>query len=73
VYEHVRSEDPRLAARQDLVERPWGLLGAGCHPNRATAEAVESAGFAWEGVRRFRMPGLWLAAPHVLGVARSTA
>lgn len=73
VYEHVRAEDPRRAARQDLLERPWGLVGAGCHPNRATPHAVEAAGFVWEELRRFEMPGLWLAAPHVLGVARSAA
>ncbi len=73
VYEHVRANDPNRAARQDLLERPWGLVGAGCHPNRATADAVASAGFAWEELRRFEMPGLWLAAPHVLGVARPAA
>lgn len=73
VYEHVRGEEPTLAARQDHLERPWGVLGAGCHPNRATAEAVEAAGFVWDGFRRFEMPGLWLASPHVLGVARPTA
>jgi SAM-dependent methyltransferase len=73
VYEHVRAEDPRLAARQDLAERPWGWLGAGCHPNRPTAAIVESAGFVWDGFRRFEMPGLWLASPHVLGAARPAA
>jgi ubiquinone/menaquinone biosynthesis C-methylase UbiE len=32
--EHVRSESPRLARWQDRLERPWGALARGCHPNR---------------------------------------
>jgi SAM-dependent methyltransferase len=35
-YEHVRATDPRLARWQDRLERPWGWLVGGCHPNRDT-------------------------------------
>lgn len=34
--EHVRSENPKLAKWQDRLERPWGFIGHGCHPNRDT-------------------------------------
>jgi ubiquinone/menaquinone biosynthesis C-methylase UbiE len=39
--EHVRSEDPKIARLQDRVEKPWGFVGAGCHPNRDTLAAIE--------------------------------
>jgi SAM-dependent methyltransferase len=32
-YEHVRAADPHLARWQDRLERPWGWVGRGCHPN----------------------------------------
>src|SRR5262249_11047048 len=32
--EHVRSDEPRLARWQDRLERPWGVVALGCHPNR---------------------------------------
>src|SRR5512142_2850626 len=48
VLEHVRSVDPRLAGWQDRWERPWRLLGAGCHCDRDIAGAVEAGGFALE-------------------------
>ena len=35
--EHVRASDgPRLAGWQDRLERPWGWVAGGCHPNRDT-------------------------------------
>ena len=40
--EHVRSPDSRLARWQDRLERPWGWLGAGCHPNRDTVTELEA-------------------------------
>ena len=39
--EHVR--DPtgaRLARWQDRLERPWGWIAGGCHPNRDTAATL---------------------------------
>jgi len=73
-YEHVRADDPRLARWQDRLERPWGWLAGGCHPNRDVVAAIAAAGFRVLELDRFDfqiMPPL--VRPHVLGVAqRST-
>ncbi|HEX6117138.1 MAG TPA: class I SAM-dependent methyltransferase [Solirubrobacterales bacterium] len=42
--EHVRSDDTRVARWQDRLERPWGWLAAGCHPNRDTAATLSASG-----------------------------
>jgi SAM-dependent methyltransferase len=69
-YEHVRAEDPRLARWQDRLERPWGWIGAGCHPNRDTAAAIASAGFTVVEMELFDFEAVpRLVRPHVLGVA----
>ncbi len=54
--EHVRSDDPRLARWQDRLERPWGVIGMGCHPNRATLEQIEAGGFEVEELERGKLP-----------------
>lgn len=46
--EHVRADDPSLAAWQDRLERPWRFLGDGCHCNRDTLASLEAAGFEVE-------------------------
>lgn len=70
-YEHVRAEDPRLARKQDRYERPWGWFSAGCHPNRDTIATMRRGGFDVD-YRSWSMPRGWIAAPHVVGVARLT-
>jgi SAM-dependent methyltransferase len=70
-YQHVRADDPRLARWQDRLERPWGWLAAGCHPNRDVVAAIAAAGFRVLELDRFDfqiMPPL--VRPHVLGVAQ---
>jgi ubiquinone/menaquinone biosynthesis C-methylase UbiE len=43
--EHVLSTDsPRLARWQHRLERPWGWIAGGCHPNRETARTLGAAG-----------------------------
>lgn len=69
LYEHVRSRDDRVARWQDLVDRPWGYMAAGCHPNRDTEAATEAAGFRLEEVDRFDLPGPPWMRPHVLANA----
>jgi len=70
-YQHVRADDPQLARWQDRLERPWGWVAGGCHPNRDVVAAITAAGFRVLELDRFDfqiMPPL--VRPHVLGVAR---
>jgi ubiquinone/menaquinone biosynthesis C-methylase UbiE len=49
LLEHVRDPgEGRLARWQDRLERPWGWIAAGCHPNRDTAATLRRAGFEVE-------------------------
>jgi SAM-dependent methyltransferase len=69
-YEHVRATDPRLASWQDRLERPWGWLVGGCHPNRDTVAAITAAGLRVVALDRFDLKAMPpLARPHVLGEA----
>jgi ubiquinone/menaquinone biosynthesis C-methylase UbiE len=69
--EHVRSGDPALARWQDRLERPWGWLGAGCHPNRDTVAQLEATGLVAEPVQRDRLPKAPpIVRPLVRGEAR---
>jgi SAM-dependent methyltransferase len=69
-YEHVRATDPRLAHWQDRLERPWGWLVGGCHPNRDTVAAITAAGLRLVQLDRFDLQAMPPPArPHVLGVA----
>lgn len=70
LYEHVRATDRRQARWQDRLERPWGWVGRGCHPNRDTVAAIARAGLDVVELDDFDfdvMPAL--VRPHVLGVA----
>jgi ubiquinone/menaquinone biosynthesis C-methylase UbiE len=72
--EHVRSDRPRLARWQDRLERPWGFLGAGCHPNRPTDELLPEAGFWIDSMERDRLPKAPpIVRPLIRGVARRPA
>jgi len=69
--EHVRSGDPAVARWQDRLERPWGWLGAGCHPNRDTLAQLEATGLLAEPVERDQMPKAPpIVRPLVRGEAR---
>jgi SAM-dependent methyltransferase len=70
-YKHVRADAPRLARWQDRLERPWGWLAGGCHPNRDTVAAITTAGLRVVELDRFDLQAMpALARPHVLGVAQ---
>ena len=64
--EHVRDEDGTGRARwQDRLERPWGWIAGGCHPNRDTGKllahtftAVESNAAEFPRSARPRLPGI---------------
>lgn len=68
--EHVRSRNPDLAKWQDRLERPWRFLGDGCHCNRDTIAAIETAGFELGEVDRGALPK---APPIVRPLAVGTA
>jgi len=75
-FDHVRSRNTIGAFAQDIVLPAWSWFGAGCHPNRDVAAAVEKAGFRLlehERMRPFSLAQSLLicafARPHVYGVA----
>lgn len=72
VIEHVRDPDsPRRARWQDRLERPWGWLAGGCHPNRDTATTLRAAGFDVAGLEAERFPkGGPVVAPMIRGSSR---
>jgi ubiquinone/menaquinone biosynthesis C-methylase UbiE len=68
--EHVRASTERLARWQDRLDRPWGTISGGCHPNRATLAAIGNAGFEPVNLEQFDLrPGVPLVRPHIQGVA----
>lgn len=72
VLEHVRSPDrERLAGWQDRLERPWGWLFGGCHPNRVTEQTLARAGIEFDQLERPLFPkgGGPLVRPMIRGVA----
>ena len=52
----MRSSRPGLARWQDWLERPWGWVAGGCHPNRATDQLLASAGFWIDSLERDKLP-----------------
>ena len=69
-YEHVRSPDRATARWQDRIEKPWSVLGRGCHPNRDTLATIEAAGLRFAELLRFDLPGApKIIRAHVLGTA----
>ena len=69
--EHVRSQRAGLARWQDRIERPWGWIAGGCHPNRATDEVLAAAGFWIERLDRGAIKGAMPPMrPRIAGVAR---
>ena len=67
--EHVAApEGDPLRRHQQRFSRVWRWLADGCHPNRDTGRALESAGFADVRFDAFRVPN-GLLTPHIAGVA----
>ena len=69
--EHVRDDEGTGRARwQDRLERPWGWVAGGCHPNRDTGRLLGSA-FGDVNVDRTEFPGTGtaLVRPLISGVA----
>jgi len=71
-FEHVAARHPVGLAVQTRLD-DWGIwphIGAGCHLSRDTVQAISSAGFAVERIRRFSSGPGGLGIPFVLGSAR---
>jgi ubiquinone/menaquinone biosynthesis C-methylase UbiE len=45
MVEHVRHPHPWIGRMQDRLQPAWTWCTGGCHPNRATEQTVEQAGF----------------------------
>ena len=68
--EHVRDpEEGSLARWQDRLERPWGWVGAGCHPNRPTESTLRAAGFETHGEMEKFPKGVPIVRPLARGSA----
>lgn len=68
--EHVRSDDPKHARRQDRWNRPWRVVAMGCNANRATLGRIEAAGFSVEDLRHGALPkSPRLIRPMIVGRA----
>lgn len=67
--EHVRSSDPKVAARQDRLRPLYNLVG--CNPNRPTLDAIEASALGVESVRHGEVPKApKVERPMIVGVAR---
>jgi ubiquinone/menaquinone biosynthesis C-methylase UbiE len=72
--EHIRSADPRRARWQDRLERPWGVLAVGCHPNRDTLAAITASPLEIDEVEHGKMPkAAGIVEPMISGSARLPA
>lgn len=67
--EHVRSDDAKIAKRQDRIRPLYNLVG--CNPNRATLAAIEASPFDVESVRHGEVPKApKVERPLIVGIAR---
>jgi ubiquinone/menaquinone biosynthesis C-methylase UbiE len=67
--EHIRSDDPEVAAQQDREPFPYKLMG--CHPNRATLDTIAASSLRVEEVRHSEVPGApQIERPMIIGAAR---
>jgi ubiquinone/menaquinone biosynthesis C-methylase UbiE len=72
-YEHILSDDPRIARSQHVVDRLfWPRAFGGCHTGRDTPAAITAAGFSIEHQRSMLVGPRFarLVRLHVLGRAR---
>ncbi|WP_019818747.1 class I SAM-dependent methyltransferase [Saccharomonospora saliphila] len=57
--EHVRNSDPRIAKKQDIIQKGWYLFGNECHCNRPTIETLRSSSLEIKELKEDKMPGAW--------------
>lgn len=67
--EHVRSDNPEVAARQDKIPFPYSAIG--CRPNRDTLAEIRSSPFDIDVCREDEVPRApKVERPMVIGIAR---
>jgi ubiquinone/menaquinone biosynthesis C-methylase UbiE len=71
--EHVRSDEPRLAAWQDRLNGLSRIVAHGCNCNRSTVDAIRDAGFTITSLKRDQLPKAPpFVRPLVIGTAESS-
>ena len=68
--EHVRAEEPKLAAWQDRLNGLNRFMLCGCNCNRSTAEAIRDAGFTITSLKRDARPAPPFIRPMIGMVVR---
>lgn len=72
--EHVRSDDPARARRQDRLEKPWRFLADGCYCNRDTEATLRASAFEFDSPDHGILPkSLPIVRPLIHGTATLTA
>lgn len=66
--EHVRPSGRVPGRLADAITPLWKRLGAGCHPNRRTADSLRAAGFTLQEFQQLRHRGI----PVIRGVAHAS-
>ncbi len=67
--EHVRSDDPKVAKRQDRIRPLYNIVG--CNPNRSTLAAIEASPLTVETVKHGEVPKApKVERPMIVGTAR---
>ena len=67
--EHVRSDDSKLARRQDRIRPLYNMVG--CNPNRQTLAAIEASALRVESVKHGEVPKApRVERPMIVGTAR---
>lgn len=70
--EHGRSHDAHVERWQDRINPLWTRLAGGCNVNRNASAILEDAGFRFDRLERFYLPGMpKFAGFHYRGVARA--
>ncbi|HVV89177.1 MAG TPA: class I SAM-dependent methyltransferase [Solirubrobacterales bacterium] len=72
--EHVRSDDPARARRQDRLEKPWRFMADGCYCNRDTEATLRASAFEFDALDHGILPkSLPIVRPLIHGTATLTA
>ena len=67
--EHVRSDDPKVAKKQDRIRPLYNIVG--CNPNRSTLAAIEASPLTVESVKHGEVPKApKVERPMIVGTAR---